>query len=334
MLAQYGGGNGRGDITATVNSNPLGDIALTIYRGGNGRGEMTATVNNNPLGDIALTIYTGGNGRGEITAVVNSSPIGDSALSIYRGGNGRGETINWVNNNQLNGTVLNLFGGGNGRGETYKSENALQLDGTSAVSMFLGGTGRGENARSAIIVALPVTLMSFSAAQAGKEIKIQWQTSSELNSAFFIVEKSPDGRSWQSIGKVNAAGQSATPVAYQFFDTNPQEGINYYRLKPTDKDGQFTYSPVAAVHFHAGAESAIIIYPNPVKYQFTVKIQGSQSAGRLHISMVNAQGQIIFDKPGLSGNTQIFNIANIPGGTYFLVADNNGQVTTTKIVKE
>ena len=334
MPRPYAGGAGRGETIFIQPGVQLDGGILSIYGGGIGRGEFMISLKNNQLDGNILNIYGGGIGRGEFITPLSNNQLDGNILSIYGGGIGRGETVMVMNTNQLDGDLPNLYGGGIGRGEHLFGTYTLQLDGFEAGSMYLGGGGRGETVQQTVNTALPVTLMSFGALLAGSQVKVQWQTASEQNSAFFLVEKSLDGSSWQPVGKVTAAGQSDKPLNYQLYDTQPVEGVNYYRLKPTDLDGQFTYSSVATVHYHTRPSATISVYPNPVAYEFTVALQVSQTATRLHLALVNAHGQTVFEKQNLNGNNQTFNIANLAAGIYYLVIDNNGAVTTTKIVKQ
>lgn len=284
-----------------------------------------------PLG--AKAQYGGGNGRGESFTVTNTSPLYGGTVGLYGGGNGRGEFFASKNTSQLDSTFISLYGGGSGRGEIVKILNTVQLDGLQA-AIYLGGNGRGEIVLQVGNNALPVKLMSFGATLIDKEVKVQWQTTSEINSAFFVVEKSLNGTSWQSIGTVNAAGHSSTPLSYQLYDTHPAEGMNYYRLKLLDVDNHFTYSGIAPVRYHIASASQISVYPNPVKYQFTVAISGVQNNARLNIRLINANGQTVLEKQNLTGNTFTFDIAKLSAGTYYLITNMDGKTATAKVVKE
>ncbi len=330
----FGGGVGRGETVFNGNGTPLNGSTPSIYGGGIGRGENTTFINTNPLSGDTIAIYGGGIGRGETQKSIDAKPLDGSTLTIFGGGIGRGEIVFTKNTNALDGTALNIYGGGDGRGEDVVSISTTQLDGTQQISMFLGGPGRGETMQERPAGALPVTLLSFSAALAGDQVLIQWQTSSELNSAYFVVEKSLDGINWQPIGQVPAAGTSSSPLSYQLYDPHPVEGINYYRLKPTDIDGNSTYSGVATVRYHLGTVSGILVYPNPVTFEFTVELKGSAPDTKINVSLVNAQGQVMFQKQDLVGNRQTFNISNLAAGVYYLLINKNGEMTTTKIVKQ
>lgn len=113
------------------------------------------------------------------------------------------------------------------------------------------------------------------------------------------------------------------------------EGLNFYRLKPTDMDGRFTYSSIATVNYHVAALGPIIsVYPNPVRYQFTLRISGAAITGSLAVKMVDVGGQTVLQKQNLSGNMHTFDMGMLAKGTYFLVVNNNGVLTTVKVMKE
>lgn len=91
---------------------------------------------------------------------------------------------------------------------------------------------------------LPISLLYFTAKEdKGKNILL-WKTATEINSAYFTIEKSTDGNNYTPIGMVNAAGNSSTELSYSFTDDRPAIGNNYYRLVMVDKDASFAYSNV------------------------------------------------------------------------------------------
>lgn len=57
--------------------------------------------------------------------------------------------------------------------------------------------------------ALPVTLISFTVNLSDDGVNLQWETSSEINSDNFDVERSTDMQKWVSLQLIQASGQSA-----------------------------------------------------------------------------------------------------------------------------
>ena len=63
-----------------------------------------------------------------------------------------------------------------------------------------------------------------------------------------------------SIGQVAGRGTVASQQAYQFTDDNPVQGLNFYRLKQVDIDGNFTYSNIVSLNFE-NTNGVFKIYP-------------------------------------------------------------------------
>lgn len=104
----------------------------------------------------------------------------------------------------------------------------------------------GQNAN-----ALPVELLNFTAKQEGARVKINWNTASEIDNDYFTVERSDaDQIEYDFIAKVNSYfNNSSVPLYYESWDNKPLIGLNYYRLKQTDLNGDFTYYGPVAVEF-------------------------------------------------------------------------------------
>ena len=109
---------------------------------------------------------------------------------------------------------------------------------------------------------IPVQLMFFKGQALGNQTKLTWATATELNSDFFVVERSLDLVNYESIGQIKSAGNSRTKIDYKFTDEAPLPGINYYRLKQVDRDGSKDFSKIVAVNVTSDAPT-FVIYPNP-----------------------------------------------------------------------
>ncbi|MFN4913869.1 MAG: T9SS type A sorting domain-containing protein [Sphingomonadales bacterium] len=115
------------------------------------------------------------------------------------------------------------------------------------------------------VVLLPVTWLDFRCeASENNSTRLQWRTAMEQNTRAFIVERSADGQTYQSIGEVPAAGQSQTLRSYAFTDPQPLYSGSYYRVRMEDMDGNFSYSDVC----NSKAKTAVNpvplkVFPNP-----------------------------------------------------------------------
>ncbi len=96
--------------------------------------------------------------------------------------------------------------------------------------------------------------------QNGKTALIQWKTTEEVKSDYFVVERSIDGTNYSNLtNNIPAIGQGSNIRNYQAIDYNPNADMNYYRLKIVDIDGSFEYSKVLMVKMKGLKGSPIII---------------------------------------------------------------------------
>lgn len=107
---------------------------------------------------------------------------------------------------------------------------------------------------------LPVELVNFRSAKKSNTVALAWETESEQNSDFFVVERSKDAIAYEAIGRVKAAGTSSMTLSYTFADSNPLEGVNYYRLKQVDLNGEHAWSKTLTEIY---VRDEISFYPNP-----------------------------------------------------------------------
>jgi hypothetical protein len=76
---------------------------------------------------------------------------------------------------------------------------------------------------------------------------IEWITYSEQNNDYFTIYKSYDGYEWSELNKIQGAGNSNMEISYSSQDTNPRPGVQYYKLRQTDYDGNWEEFDVVSV---------------------------------------------------------------------------------------
>lgn len=93
---------------------------------------------------------------------------------------------------------------------------------------------------------LPVELLAFEAKGTQKGIELSWTTVTEINLEGFEIERSEDGRTYQTIDFVKAKAKSETSkVEYVLLDAAIKPHlVYYYRLRMVDNDGESKYSPL------------------------------------------------------------------------------------------
>ena len=117
-------------------------------------------------------------------------------------------------------------------------------------------------------IPLPVELSSFTASTQGRDVNLNWQTKTEVNSSLFEVERQAVVNSnigeWKTVGSVQSSGNSNSPKDYSYMDKKLNSGKYNYRLKMIDNGGTFRYSNLVETEVALPKDYAISQnYPNP-----------------------------------------------------------------------
>ncbi|MFM9951660.1 MAG: T9SS type A sorting domain-containing protein [Saprospiraceae bacterium] len=181
---------------------------------------------------------------------------------------------------------------------------------------------------------LPIELVSFTATPKSKTVQLDWRTASELNNAFFEIERSSNGRDFENIGKVAGAGTSQTPHNYEFTDLLPLNDWNYYRLRQVDFDGQFSFSPVEAVFMgKSGAEIRLLVFPNPANNELNLKTDRLLQAGD-RIEIYDYTGRQVLNVSASDAVSAPIAVSQLPAGTYIVRLRTADGVVSTSFVKQ
>ena len=308
-----------------------------IFKGGNADGWMSV----NKI-QSSSNISVGGNADGW-------SALGyiQSSGNIFKGGTNDG----WASQNYVQSTT-NFFKGGTGDG--WDSKNYLQsslvifhggfADGWSSLNtvqsnlnVFLGGQGDGWASTYRPQGPLPVSLLYFTAVKnSATSSLLRWETTQEINTAYFDIESSSDAVSFRKIGTATAAGNSSVPVNYSFVDHNPLPGINYYRLKQTDFDGHFIYSPARSVRFDELDARTVKYYPNPNKGILNIELSSSNASEARVINVINASGAVVnqLKISGSAGSTMQLDLSHYAKGIYFIQLRTPTLNSTERVILE
>ncbi len=166
-------------------------------------------------------------------------------------------------------------------------------------------------------VTLPVKWQSFTANESGANVLLQWSTSEEINSASFTVERGGPGTGFTSIATIQAAGTTGRVNSYSYIDEHPATGVNYYRIRSTDIDGQVSYSQVKSVN-RGESLVRVKVYPSPATEYIYVDLQQVRINKDL-ITIYNLQGQSVLNVKAERGIQKI-SISTLPPGIYLVKA--------------
>jgi hypothetical protein len=175
---------------------------------------------------------------------------------------------------------------------------------------------------------LPIKLENFNATIVDdKNIKISWRTSEEVNVKNFIVEKSSDGLTFNSLKEVQPSN-TTTGNSYNVIDnTLFNTGNIYYRLKTVDYDDRKSFSKIVRINL-GNTNNDIIIYPQPSQ-NGTVNLSWKFKTP-CNIELFEAAGKKIKSWNGYMYNT--LSINNLSKGMYFVRIASKSFEVSRKIV--
>ncbi len=185
---------------------------------------------------------------------------------------------------------------------------------------------------------LPVNLIAFNARLNNSDALVQWKTEGEMHNDYFEVERSVDGQTFTTIGKV--AGNNGHGVQYySLTDYNAallHSSQVYYRLKIVSTTGEKEYSTIVTLPLQPSGSPMVSVTPNPFTSQLKVRIQMPE-ATRVAIRLTDITGQILktqnMNVPKGPSVIPVTGIDNLVQGMYVLTVQFNGQVYTYKLVK-
>ena len=297
---------------------PAGGYLLIANNPGTGLAPLPLTA------DHIMTINMGGsNGKivfGSSSILNNATYSAQPAGSVYDfvgyGTANESETSTVLGLNTTNAGFRNSFGCD---------------DTNNNLADFSTATPAPRNSSSPIQICsvLPVKLLSFEASKStNNSVRINWSTIQEINLARFEIERSADGRKWQSIHQLTVPGNSDQVKNYQWVDINPLQGNNYYRLRSVNMDGTYEFSAVRTININT--KNQFTIFPNPAKNQVNLQIPIA-SGEAAQIELFNAQGiRVMLSKT----NSSLINlpVQSFGRGIYQIRVTRNGNAETSRLI--
>jgi hypothetical protein len=181
---------------------------------------------------------------------------------------------------------------------------------------------------------LPVELLYFSAQNKDDYVLIKWKTAAEINNNYFLLQKSIDCETFETIASIQGAGNSTEPIEYSYIDSEIKNDILYYRLIQVDFDGTSETFQTVVVNTNKNLnEFSLTIYPQPIEGIAKINFKVPEE-GLYNFKIYNIVGETILSSKliGVVGENWFkINMSAFNSGTYmFSLSDDNGRVITQK----
>lgn len=190
-------------------------------------------------------------------------------------------------------------------------------------------------------VIIPVELTSFNARSNDNRVEISWETSGEINSSRFEIERADVNAtgfgSFAKIGEEKAAGKSSQRINYgPVIDKNVAKGNTYaYRLKMVDLDGKYIYSEVVEVTVGVGGSISFSeAIPNPANSETSIEFTIAENSD-IQLAIYDLTGKnvmTIINGAIASGSyAKRIDVSNLANGYYNIVMNINGMTITRQL---
>lgn len=304
--------------------------AMRFYASDDWNAEVNFTVNGNYMGSnfttpsnssIAVSINDISNNTG------GADPI--NKIEVYYGVPGSGTAATILTSNTGTNT-LNFTHTTASTNQFYYFVKITQTDGdiiwTSPIWIL----------RNSVI--LPVELTRFSGKQNQHQIDVYWTTAQEINANNFEVERSFDGVNFDKIGTIQSRlHNSSTPTDYSFTDLNAKNGLNFYRLKQVDMNGNFTFSSIIAIDLNKPFITNIRVNPNPVITKAVIFFSAEKETA-ITLKIYTSEGREVksmISHLNKGENKLSIDATTLASGVYFIVLSQPDQrIAETRFIRQ
>jgi len=166
--------------------------------------------------------------------------------------------------------------------------------------------------------ALPLTLLNFTGVKQSDIIQLNWQTTDEINTSYFNVQRSTDALHFTTVGVVKANNISSLNN-YSYADNVAGLSVEtlYYRLQEVDIDGKSQYSDIVALKMD-NTKTGISIYPNPASSYVNINSDKPEDLNGAILTIVDMAGQVTLKQTLLPNYQQQVNISGLSKGMYIV----------------
>ena len=204
------------------------------------------------------------------------------------------------------------------------------LSSTTYYYQLKSGTTTSAILNFTTTIALPTTITQFTATKKDNTTQLNWKSENELNVAHFNIQRSTNGKSFETIGNIDAGKKE-----YNFIDKSLPISIAgntiYYRLQVVDKDGSSTYSITKQITLN-DKQQVINIFPTVATSQVNIEYATTKNE-TINIKIVDITGKLIETKnvnATTGNNIFYYDCSKLYTGNYFMIFSNKNELMKTK----
>ncbi len=224
-------------------------------------------------------------------------------------------------------------GPGSGLAETTTFPNSA---GGTSVNYYVLITGSGNSLSFTVSSVLPLELASFTGKTESRSNMLLWETITEKNVEWHIVERSVDGVKWVETGRTAGKMESYNTVQYELEDRAPLAKA-YYRLRSVDFDGAENLSSTIILTRKVEHFGITAAFPSPTKDQVTIQFE-SLTEENVTIQVMDISGRLVLVQEYAADNginEAVLQLDGLQAGVYLVrISNATSTAEPMRIVKE
>lgn len=178
-------------------------------------------------------------------------------------------------------------------------------------------------------LALPVELIAFALNSTQEGVQVTWTSAGEINSASYTIEHTVDTDVWEMLAVEPSIGYSNGLQHYGYMHKGVQEGLHYYHLLQTDRDGKTRSLGIRSIVVQRAQGTAP--YPDPCTDHIRIQVH---TQGPFHVIHL-ASGQLIpVGATQVDEDEWVLDTSAIPAGIYAVRAHEHGRSRCVRFVKQ
>ncbi|MBF9252969.1 T9SS type A sorting domain-containing protein [Pontibacter sp. 172403-2] len=181
-------------------------------------------------------------------------------------------------------------------------------------------------------------IYTFEALFENGQVVTNWTTNNEQDISSFVVQRSPDGLTWEDVpGQISAKGPESGFLEYSAVDPEPLPRISYYRLRVVYEDGSESFSPRYRVINPADLRR-LTVFPNPVNPEddFAMLEYIVQGSTTVTVQLYSMTGTLVREENINFTDVNLpvkLDLTGLASGLYILQWQEKGKTGSVKVLK-
>jgi hypothetical protein len=137
---------------------------------------------------------------------------------------------------------------------------------------------------------LPANFTNVKAYRKNTGIQVEWDIAAETAIKTYEVQRSENADGFTTVATQTATANNGKAVNYDWFDANPFNTYNFYRIKVVGVNGEVKYSSIVKVGNSKETEK-VSVYPNPLEGNVVTLQLGGIADGKYEVQLFSSIGQ-------------------------------------------